>query len=118
MKWKNFDYYEVGEQLFIDDELNENIPLEQIREYVWTIDTRTKYVKPIGDCEEFLGIDEGSAYYYYEGILDRDFLAKIRTRADSYIIYAESCVLSEEFMMKYKIEFRKIPRDIVKIWSD
>ena len=114
----NFDYYEVGEPIFIEDELNENIPLEKIREYVWTIDTRTKYVKPTGDCEEFLGIDEGSAYYYHEGTLDREFLAKIRTRADEYIIYAESCVLSEEFMLKYKIEFRKIPRDILKIWSD
>ena len=111
----NFDFYEIGEPLFIEDELNENIPLEKIREYVWTIDTRTKYVKPTGDCEEFLGIDEGSAYYYYEGILDREFLAKIKTRADSYIIYAESCVLSEEFMLKYKIEFRKIPRDFIKV---
>ena len=111
----SFDFYEIGEQLFIDDELNENIPLEQIREYVWTIDTRTKYVKPADDCEEFLGIDEGSAYYYYEGILDRDFLAKIKTRADSYIIYAESCAIDEDFMLKYKIEFRKIPRDIMRL---
>ena len=110
----SFDYYEVGEQLFIDDELNENIPLEQIREYVWTIDTRTKYVKPTGDCDEFLGIDENIAYYYYEGILDRNFLAKIRTRADSYIIYAESCAIDEDFLRKYKIEFRKIPRDLIK----
>ena len=110
----NFDFYEIGEPIFIDDELNENIPLEQIREYVWTIDTRTKYVKPTDDCEEFLGVDDGSAYYYYEGILDRDFLAKIRTRADSYIIYAESCAIDEDFMLKYKIEFRKIPRDILR----
>ena len=111
----SFDFYEVGEQLFIDDELNENIPLEQIRAYVWTIDTRTKYVKPSGDCDEFLGVDEGTAYYFHEGILDRDFLGKIRTRADSYIIYAESCALAEEFLLRYKIEFRKIPRDILKL---
>ena len=111
----NFDFYEVGEPLFIDDELNENIPLEKVRAYVWTIDTRTKYVKPSGDCSEFMGVDEGTAYYYHEGILDRDFLGKIRTRADSYIIYAESCALAEEFLLRYKIEFRKIPRDILKI---
>ena len=111
----SFDYYEIGEPIFIDDELNENIPLEQIREYVWTIDTRTKYVKPTNDCDEFLGVDENIAYYYYEGILDRNFLAKIKTRADSYVIYAESCALSEEFMLKYKIEFRKIPRDILNM---
>ena len=114
----SFDFYEVGEPLFIDDELNENLDVEQIREYVWTIDTRTKYVKPTGDCEEFLGVDDGTAYYFHEGVLDRNFLGKIRTRADSYIIYGESCALDENFMQRYKIEFRKIPRDIVKIWSD
>ncbi len=111
----SFDFYEVGEPLFVDDELNENLDVEKIREYVWTIDTRIAYVKPSGDCEEFMGVDEGTAYYYHEGILDRNFLAKIRTRADSYIIYAESCALDAEFMLKYKIEFRKIPRDFIKM---
>ena len=111
----SFDFYEVGEPLFIEDELNENIPLEKIREYVWTIDTRTAYVKHSGDCEEFLGVDDGTAYYYCEGILDRQFLAKIKTRADSYVIYAETCALDAEFMLKYKIEFRKIPRDFIKV---
>ena len=110
----SFDFYEIGDPIFIDDELNENLDVEQIRAYVWQVDTRTKYVKPSGDCEEFLGVDDGTAYYYYEGILDRNFLATIKTRANEYIIYAESCALDAEFMMKYKIEFRKIPRDILK----
>ncbi|MBQ7199080.1 MAG: site-specific DNA-methyltransferase, partial [Selenomonadaceae bacterium] len=87
----SFDFYEIGEQIFIDDELNENLDIEKIRAYVWQVDTRTKYVKPSGDCEEFLGVDDGTAYYYYEGILDRNFLATIKTRANEYIIYAESC---------------------------
>ncbi len=49
----------------------------------------------IGDCDEFL--------------------SKIKNRADSYIIYAETCAVAEEFLQRYKIEFRKIPRDILKI---
>ena len=111
----SFDFYEMGEQIFIDDELNENLDIEKIREYVWQVDTHIEYVKPSGDCEEFLGVDDGTAYYYHEDILDRNFLAKIKNRADSYVIYAETCALDAEFMFKYKIEFRKTPRDILKI---
>ena len=74
-----------------------------------------QFNKPSGDCEEFLGVDENIAYYFHEGVLDREFLSKIKTRADSYIIYAETCAVAEEFLQRYKIEFRKIPRDILKI---
>ena len=115
----SFDFYEVGEEIFIDDELNENIPLEKIREYIWTTDTRTKYVKRGGDCEEFLGVHRDIAYYFhYDGetttTLDNNFLAQIKTRASGYVIYAESCAIDEEFLLKHHIEFRKIPRDILK----
>ena len=80
------------------------------------METRTPYEKPdVEDCAEFLGVHNGEAYYFHLGVLDRDFLATMRTRADAYIIFAESCAVAEEFLYKYKIEFRKIPRDIIKI---
>ena len=111
----NFDFYEVGEELFIDDEINPDVDIEQVREYIWTTETATPYVKPDSeDCAAFLGVYKGEAYYFYEGVLDRDFLATMRTRADAYIIFAESCAIDEEFLHKYKIEFKKIPRDIIK----
>ena len=113
-----FDYYEIGETIFIDDELNEEIPLEQLRAYVWESTTRTKYFKPTGDdCDELLGVHRDIAYYFnYDGkttsALDYEFLSKIKTRASGYVIYAEICALTEEFMSRHGIEFRKIPRDI------
>ena len=111
----NFDFYEVGEELFIDDEINPDVDIEQVREYIWTTETATPYVKPDSeDCAAFLGVYKGEAYYFYEGVLDRDFLSTMRTRADAYIIFAESCAIDEEFLHKYKIEFKKIPRDIIK----
>ncbi|MBQ9486716.1 MAG: site-specific DNA-methyltransferase [Selenomonadaceae bacterium] len=115
----SFDYYEVGEPLFVEGDINPAVSLEQIRGYVWATETATEYVKPeCDDCAEFLGVDKGTAYYFYTGVLDSDFLATMRTRADSYVIFAESNAVGEEFLQKYKIEFKKIPRDIVKIWSD
>ena len=111
----SFDFYEIGEPLFVDDELNEDIDIEQIREYIWVTETSTPYEKPdVEDCAEFLGVHNGEAFYFHMGTLDYDFLATMRTRADAYIIFAESCAVGEEFLRKYKIEFRKIPRDIIK----
>ena len=110
----SFDFYEVGEEIFIEDELNENLPLEKIHEYIWQTETHTPYKKIFGDCEEFLGINKGTAYYFKFGTLDYEFLATIKTRADEYIIFAESCAIDTEFLYKNKIEFRKIPRDILK----
>ncbi len=110
----NFDYYEVGEELFIDDDINPNVDIEQVRAYVWATETATEYVKPdVEDCAAFMGVYKGEAYYFHLGALDRDFLATMRTRADAYVIFAESCAVGEEFLRKYKIEFRKIPRDII-----
>ena len=35
-----FGYYELGEPLMIGENLNEDLPLEKIREYVWYMETR------------------------------------------------------------------------------
>ena len=110
----SFDFYEVGDEIFIDDELNEQLPIEKIREYVWQTETRKPYEKISGDCEEFLGVHKDAAYYFKFGALDHEFLATMKTRADAYVIFAETCAIDEEFLYKHKIEFRKIPRDLLK----
>ena len=67
-----------------------------------------------------LGVHHGAAYYFnYEKqastTLNRAFLRTIRTRAEAYVIYAETCVLSEHELEKYHITFKKIPRDIARL---
>ena len=109
----NFDFYELGGQIFIDDELNADLDIEKIREYIWQVDTHTEYVKPAEDCPEFMGVHKNVAYYFAE-TLDYEFLSTMRTRADEYVIYAETCAVDKDFLYKYKIEFRKVPRDILR----
>ncbi len=66
-----------------------------------------------------LGNHNGTAYYfYYEKdqitTLDKAFLNSITRKAEQYVIYADNCLLSDDFMRVNNIIFKKIPRDVRK----
>lgn len=114
-----FDYYELGLPLFDENGgLNENVPVEKIRSYVYYTETKT----PLTSNEKsnnpyFLDIWKDTAYFFhyekeYATTLDLEFLATINIRAEQYVIYADHCLLDKEFMMDNRIIFKKIPRDI------
>lgn len=43
----NFDFYTLGEPLFLEDGLlNENLPLQKIREYIWYVETASPQPSP------------------------------------------------------------------------
>lgn len=84
--------------------------------------------QPIANCRllisnsnsYLLGDNDGTSYYfYYEPkeitTLDKAFLNNITHRAEQYVIYADNCLLSDEFMQLNHIVFKKIPRDIRKL---
>ncbi|MBO6793192.1 MAG: site-specific DNA-methyltransferase [Balneolaceae bacterium] len=114
-----FDFYELGLPLFDDNEnLNEEVGLPKIREYIWFSETRTSFTEPNAE-NYFLGKKEDTAYYFiYEKdrltTLDYDALELIKTKGEQYIIYADNCLLPKEFMAKKNIIFKKIPRDITR----
>ena len=116
----NFRFYDLGEPLLHGDVLNENVGVEKIREYVYFTDTKASLPESHPDEPYFMGVHIGSAYYfYYEKqavtTLNREFLHTVKTKADSYVIYADLCTLSEAELEKYHITFKKIPRDITKL---
>lgn len=116
-----FDFYTIGEPLF-DEEglLNEKAGVERICGYVWYTETTLPFVPPkTDDVSAFLGIHEGTAYYFYYNAehittLNHSFLASIRTKADMYVIYADNCLLPEALLSARNIIFKKIPRDITR----
>ncbi|SHL33194.1 DNA methylase [Flavobacterium xanthum] len=123
----NFDYYTLGEPLFDDNNnLNETIAIEKIREYVWFTETRSSYSPPSEGCPPtadelvFLGNHNDTGYYFiYDKdnltTLDYDSLAEyVQQKAERYIIYADNCLLPETFLREKNIEFKKIPRDITR----
>lgn len=114
-----FDYYELGLPLFdANQNLNEEVGIGKIREYIWYSETRTRYRAP--DKEDyFLGdMDQTIYYFIYERdrltTLDYDSLDLIKTKGEQYIIYADNCLLPKDFMAKKNIIFKKIPRDITR----
>lgn len=117
----SFDFYELGQPLFIEDGiLNELVGIEKIRQYVFYTETK----KPLAeikhkDNKHFLGKQNDTGYYLdYEQdevtTLDHAFLATMKTKAEQYVIYADNCLLTKDFMTKHHIIFKKIPRDITR----
>lgn len=116
----SFNYYTLGESLFDENNnLNELVGIEKIREYVWFTETRTS-IQSLLSTKPFLGTHNDTSYYFiYEKetitTLDYDSLAKhINEKAERYIIYADMCLLPEIFLREKNIEFKKIPRDITR----
>lgn len=132
-----FDFYELGQPMFLEDgNLNEFVGVEKIRQYVYYTETKqnlrltsddlrleedeTKNRKSkIANPKSYLGKHNDTAYYFhYETeevtTLDHAFLATMKTKAGQYVIYADNCLLTKDFMTKHNIIFKKIPRDITR----
>ena len=117
----NFDFYELGQPMFLENaNLNELVGIEKISQYVYYTETQS----PLNeikhkDNKHFLGKNNDTAYYFnYEQdevtTLDHAFLATMKTKAEQYVIYADNCLLTKDFMTKHHIIFKKIPRDITR----
>ena len=110
-----FSFYEFGDPIFIEDQLNPEISRDLFRRYLFYSETK-KEIPPMNPDEStLLGIHDGIAYHLIDGDLNFNSLAQIKTRSESYIMYAESCTISPETRDQFKIIFRKIPRDIRRI---
>lgn len=117
----SFDFYELGQPMFLEDgNLNELVGEERIRQYVYYTETKTPLLAhKHKDNKYLLNKHNDTAYYFhYEAdevtTLDHAFLATMKTKAEQYVVYADNCLLTKEFMTKHNIIFKKIPRDITR----
>lgn len=118
----DFSFYELGPALLVDGLINPDIDVSKVREYVWFTETSQPFTPPSSAHPYFLGNhDDTSLFFEYEPdrvtSLDREYLASIPAEcaASSYIIYADTCLLSEEELRSLNIMFKKIPRDITRL---
>ena len=117
----DFSYYELGAPLFKEDKnLNEEVGEEEIRKYVYYMETKKPIETNSTDNRYYMGKNNDTAYYFYyekdkPTTLNREFLATVKTEAIGYVIYADICALSKETLSENGIVFKKIPRDIKKL---
>jgi len=117
----SFDFYELGLPVFSEDgSLNELVGAGKIRKYIYYSETKMPLPEAQhNDNDSFLGKHEDTSYYlnYEPGeitTLDPEFLGTMKTKAEQYVIYADNCLLTKDFMTSYHIIFKKIPRDITR----
>lgn len=116
----NFSYYELGEEIVKDGNINPNVDTSEVRKLVYYLETKQP-VSEINDADKYLlGIYAGCAYYFFyekdhKFTLNRKLLSEIHTKADSYVIYADTCTLSETELEKHNITFKKIPGDLLQM---
>lgn len=116
----DFSFYELGEPLFHGEMLNEEVGEEEIRRYVYFMETREAPVSQEADDRAYLGTFLDVAYYFHYRrdavtTLNRDFLRSVRHRAERYVVYADVCAISREELSRRHIVFKKIPRDIGRL---
>ena len=118
----SFDFYELGENVFDENKnLNENIGEDKMREYIWFTETHKTFSLPEeNDNGYFLGkFNNCGIWFFYHKetstTLDDNFLKTMKIKCEQYIIYADNCLLSKDFMKENNIVFKKIPRDVKKL---
>ena len=109
-----FSFYELGERLFLDDgNLNPAVDDEEIRKYIWFMETRETYTNSDSEEKYLLGVNGDTAYYFlYEKdtttALNKQFLAGVKTKAEGYVIYADG-------MPPYEMTLAGVPQVCLKI---
>ena len=125
-----FEYYTLGESLFNESgQLNEAVGVAAILRYVAYSERIKDFSSPHpgplpqgeGDKNGYyhLGETHGvQVHFIYQPdtvtSLDLDLLAKLAIKPGKRVIYADQCLLGEEFMRRHGIIFKKIPRDITR----
>jgi len=119
-----FTYYSLGEPLFVEyGNLNPAAGIDAIRSYVaW----QEGIVEAAGSSSAesqhryWLGEANGlRVFFAYEEhcvtTLDLELLAELVKVAGPVLVYADQLALGDDFMRRYGIGFKKIPRDIARL---
>ena len=114
-----FDFYELGQRLFTDDgNINEEVGEEKIRQYIYYTETHDPLTRRRDAKYPYLlDYKDGTGYFFFyeqdrQTCLSLETLAKVVKKADRYVVYADTCLLSPEMLRRLNIVFKKIPRDI------
>ncbi|MBR1729724.1 MAG: site-specific DNA-methyltransferase [Selenomonadaceae bacterium] len=109
-----FNYYELGEEIFINGKINKNISIDQLRDFIYLSETGQHSTS---NEKYYLGTFEDTAYYFYyepdqQTCLDYEFFSTLKDQATYKVIYANTSTLGKKFQSKYNLKFKSIQDDI------
>lgn len=115
-----FSFYELGDKIFDNEgNINPNLDIDELKKYIYYSETHKDYFFNEKDIY-LLGNNNNTSYYFFsssnnEFPLSSDTLNVIKSKSESYVIYAPSCSLSQRFLDEHHIIFKKVPDDIQKL---
>jgi len=104
-------FYDLGQALLLPDgNVNEDVDLAIVREYVWYIETKMLLTEAANENPYCLGSNNNTGYYFTT--LGYELLSTIKEKSEGYLTYADLCTIPDDEMMLYNITFERITRDI------
>lgn len=112
-----FEYCELDKPLFDENgQIEETCDFNQFATYIYFTETQTNIDKKKIE-KNFIG-ESGETEYYliykekYKNILNKSFLSKIKKTKNKKIIYADSCMIDEDELKKFNMQFKQIPYEV------
>ncbi len=112
-----FEYCELDKPLFDENgQIEETCDFNQFATYIYFTETQTNIDKKQID-KNFIG-ETGETEYYliykekYKNVLNKSFLSKIKKTRNKKVIYADFCMVDEDTLEKFNIQFKQIPYEV------
>ncbi|MBL7148348.1 MAG: site-specific DNA-methyltransferase [Nanoarchaeota archaeon] len=112
-----FEYCELDKPLFDENgQIEDECTFNQFATYIYFTETQTNLDKKQID-KNFIGEHNEIDYYLIfkekdKNVLNKAFLKKIKKNDNKKVIYADRCMIDEETLEKYNIQFKQIPYEV------
>lgn len=110
-----YKYYELGDYLYSNGQLNSNIKYEQLARIVFYSEAKKGLDSFNVELKPLVGSDDAKDIYLLldDEILNVKFIKSLDLESNKQkIIYAESCTLSEETLNRFNITFKQLPYEL------
>jgi len=114
---EGFEYCELDKPLFnVWGEIEESCSFEQLATYIYFTETQTNLDKKVIK-DHNIGEFNGVSYYLIfrekgKNVLNKAFLNKLKKDYVKKVIYADQCLLDDETLTEYNIQFKQIPYEV------
>ena len=112
-----FEYCELDKPLFDENgQIEETCDFNQFATYIYFTETQTNIDKKQID-KNFIG-ESGETEYYliykekYKNVLNKSFLSKLKKTKTKKVIYADFCMIDDDTLEKFSIQFKQIPYEV------